>query len=807
MDDLLLMLITSFYLNLSRNPENIEYLLDLKIFKKLRNISEIPNEASLCYTNTIFAKILRVEESHDRCLEEQGYQLFINILKAPDKYQFLFLETLDSIKLLLTKRKSLKTFNEVAQRVTFQEENMDLNISFLQVLAILSFEKENHPAIKSIDLITQLEEKKIFQKIFGSGDSHQSNVDEAQEIELALALSIIVANLSCEDDFLFRLLTNEKDAVVARLPLEEQKLDAHDYTDRRLSKFLNLLAHKNPYISEQISILLANVSNSVHFKSTVITDRCIKAMIKIINFNRQKDPTNVSVLAILITLLNLSTHDQISVGLQNLHFMEYLEKIIELERFPFNKEIPIPIVNKAIALLAVSNMFTLSQEVDVSEKTKEFALHVLQNWKEIDAEAIIKNNLVYAALILFYNIILKEHNLDLIKKLGSILHQHILCYEQKQIVDVVLELITLFTRNVGDSCNYVLETEELLQYTFQKLKSDNCETLELACLAMSRLAASLEEDNMQLFLENMQELTNFTAIGNIIKEQEEANKNNILRYYLNFLENTTSFKAIREQIQCTELYKSMLSMFREKISNENCISIINVLFNINFALEAPMELDKEFLRKLCHMYKDDLAANEKTKIKRKVIVIVVSATGNEANHKRIIEYGFYTQFKANLNENIHMLTDLGEEIELFGLVNIALNKKNLRMIHRDLKNIHMMALKNEKVDFKTNVDLFSECSKFLSELYSGKQQEAQTEKETEIIENCITALLFSLIKLIDVIDMQKFIHFKYLLNAILECTKNFKSWFLIYLIKIDRLIEFLLRVLKEDLTFEGNPSD
>ena len=51
-----------------------------------------------------------------------------------------------------------------------------------------------------------------------------------------------------------------------------------------------------------------------------------------------------------------------------------------------------------------------------------------------------------------------------------------------------------------------------------------------------------------------------------------------------------------------------------------------------------------------------------------------------------------------------------EEIELFGLVNIALNKQKMDKIYFDLKKIHKYAIKNEKIDFKTKVDLFTETS-------------------------------------------------------------------------------------------------
>ncbi len=35
---------------------------------------------------------------------------------------------------------------------------------------------------------------------------------------------------------------------------------------KRLTKILNMLCHENQYVAEQVAIILANVSNSPHFK-------------------------------------------------------------------------------------------------------------------------------------------------------------------------------------------------------------------------------------------------------------------------------------------------------------------------------------------------------------------------------------------------------------------------------------------------------------------------------------------------------------------------------------------------------------
>lgn len=77
------------------------------------------------------------------------------------------------------------------------------------------------------------------------------------------------------------------------------------------------------------------------------------------------------------------------------------------------------------------------------------------------------------------------------------------------------------------------------------------------------------------------------------------------------------------------------------------------------------------------------------------------------------------------------------------------------------------------------------ASKFTIELEKDK---------SEMMDCCLKALLFSLIKIIGLLDTNNFAMFKYFLIAILDCSQNLKHH-LIYLIKIENLIEFLKRVL------------
>lgn len=74
------------------------------------------------------------------------------------------------------------------------------------------------------------------------------------------------------------------------------------------------------------------------------------------------------------------------------------------------------------------------------------------------------------------------------------------------------------------------------------------------------------------------------------------------------------------------------------------------------------------------------------------------------------------------------------------------------------------------------MDLFSECSKFLAKISNVSPDKGTAENNfSDMIDHCLKALLFSLIQLISLLDEKQFQMFKYLLNAILECTKNLKN--------------------------------
>eukprot|EP00347_Sterkiella_histriomuscorum_P023636 403333912 len=1013
--ELLVQLITSFYLNLSRNDDNIEFLLNLKLFKKLNSLMMInlqnqkikaTDSTALCYTNTVFGKLLKTASSRKQCIEEEGHKLFINILKNKQN-EYLFLETLDSIKLFLTKREYLTKFHQIPSAMELSDTSPELNVSYLQVLAILSFEKENHKPLKEINFIEKVQKKKLFQQIFTSfnqlnqeqkkmkmkkqsqmikkikdhqfeseeGDlkKHKKNtkvkIDKEKNLELTLAVSILLANLSSDDDFIRNLLgiqkwkkkdknkdDNANNSQIHQMlsssyqqnsqmqsQMSDQTLSIHkeeikqgddskDYADqnhpnqrmirssalhkqqnemdgmsmhggagadgintsrytenehhnllnrpenqninnlgslieeyyedskleqieevKRMKDLLDLLSHENQFVTEQIAILLANVSNSPYFKQMFISPQSKRAMEKILKLDKKHKPTQVTLLAVLIGVLNLSSLKDLEKGNENLKFFQSLEEIIKNDQLPN--------VTKSIALLAISNIYTLSKSVSISHETRDFAFHVLQNWKQIADEhqqmqpqllmdpsiqqqtliqsnnqeqnnllqqntvqhtqqlavqtyqqnmEIVKN-LIYSSLILFYNIILKKPSKEIIKKLIQIITDNIISFNDSQIVNIMLELITLFTKE-KEIALLVFKNMNLIEYTFEKLKSQNKETLKMSALALSRLAARLDEYNSEYFILNLKNFKDFdVVVDNINKMVNNEQMDTIMKYFLNFLENVSSFKKTRDELDCSKLYDSTILLYSDKIILENKVSLINIIFNLNFNLTEPRVLPKEFLKLLYKTYKDESMRDDQ-KTLRKIIVLIVSASALEDNHKNLIKSGFYTQFKKNINELYEKLIEANEEVELFGLVNIALNKKYMHLIYQDLKKIYKIALKNQKIDFKTKVDLFSECSKFLVKISQQSPEKnnvnvggSANEKDiSEMIDHCLKALLFCLIQLIQTMDDTQYPMFKYFLSAILETTKNLKNH-LIILIKIDHLLDFLSLVLAKD--FEFNMKD
>lgn len=109
--------------------------------------------------------------------------------------------------------------------------------------------------------------------------------------------------------------------------------------------------------------------------------------------------------------------------------------------------------------------------------------------------------------------------------------------------------------------------------------------------------------------------------------------------------------------------------------------------------------------------------DQKDKIQAKIIALAVSASARKENHKALIQTGFYTQFKKNINSAHESIGECNHDTELYGLLNIALNHKYLHKMWMDLKKIYKAVFKNKDIiDFKSKVDLLSSCSKYLGNL-------------------------------------------------------------------------------------------
>jgi len=79
----------------------------------------------MTYSNSVFSKLLRVEGSQEKCIKEKGFELFLKILEDPKKKMHLFLETLDSIKILLMKRDNLIIFKDLPEKIEILSKDND----------------------------------------------------------------------------------------------------------------------------------------------------------------------------------------------------------------------------------------------------------------------------------------------------------------------------------------------------------------------------------------------------------------------------------------------------------------------------------------------------------------------------------------------------------------------------------------------------------------------------------------------------------------------------------------------------------
>ena len=141
---------------------------------------------------------------------------------------------------------------------------------------------------------------------------------------------------------------------------------------------------------------------------------------------------------------------------------------------------------------------------------------------------------------MFYNILLKDHkgrtstaSTNLIEELIDILNKTVMdFFEDSMIVNVVLQLITLFT---SKSDNPSLFThKKILNYVFSRLRlpankeepERNPETVKLAALAMSRLSSRFDpEKNTELYIKELKDFDHFEYIMQQIKNIASSNNN------------------------------------------------------------------------------------------------------------------------------------------------------------------------------------------------------------------------------------------------------------------------------------------
>lgn len=152
-----------------------------------------------------------------------------------------------------------------------------------------------------------------------------------------------------------------------------------------------------------------------------------------------------------------------------------------------------------------------------------------------------------------------------------------------------------------------------------------------------------------------------------------------------------------------------------------------------------------------------------------------------------------------------------DQIELYGVVNLAMNCSNFKLIHSDMKHIHSLAWKSKNIDYKTRVDLLSEISKYFGlinsdDKYAKNSPDARGQmnqaNDKEIADNLVKALIYTMRKLIESLDTSNFLEVKYLLSALFECSQNLKSSYLVILIRVKDLISFLLKILRGEFEYE-----
>ena len=161
--------------------------------------------------------------------------------------------------------------------------------------------------------------------------------------EISLAIVILFANISSGVDFVGELLAQKsfnpdddfKELESKNIDIEEEDFrvqNSHlkelrkwktldvklqETGIKRIGKLFNLISCRSSYISEQVSTIIANVtcSGESKFNYSMISDLCMKTLTKIVynptesSSKKYPVPSDITVLSVLITVLNLTSTD------------------------------------------------------------------------------------------------------------------------------------------------------------------------------------------------------------------------------------------------------------------------------------------------------------------------------------------------------------------------------------------------------------------------------------------------------------------------------------------------------------------
>jgi len=184
----------------------------------------------------------------------------------------------------------------------------------------------------------------------------------------------------------------------------------------------------------------------------------------------------------------------------------------------------------------------------------------------------------------------------------------------------------------------------------------------------------------------------------------------------------------------------MMSLLHRHISLSNRTTILTIIFTLHFRV-VEHNCPGQFIPELHRMLSDleaphDGHASEAAAARKMIVALAVSASASESNHRAIIESGFYSQFKRGLN-------DEPGGVELYGLLNIALNPKYTGSIWGDLRKIYKEVFKTPKIEFISKIDLFAACSRYLA----GQPEHTDaTYGASKALAYCLMRLLKTLLK-------------------------------------------------------------